>query len=376
MKKRYLALLLGWVLSGCVEPYDGKYGNELNLLVVDGYLTNAPERQSITLRMSDWARTPDRTGLVTGAHLQLTINDGETLPFTETTKGVYSLPESFRGKPGDQYKLSIVLADGKKYASTTEKMPSAVPITRVYQEFDPKGIRQSEISFLPAHHLFVDVNDPVTERNFYLWKWTLWERQYACATCTNALYQTSVQDCVSMNINYVPPIIYDYACEGDCWEIFHEEELNVFADIYSNGKTITGKKVATLPFFSWDPALVELRQLSLSTDAYRYFSLIDQQSQRTGSLTDTPPAALAGNIKNVDNPNEYVMGYFSAAAVTIQKYWLQRKDATFAKPIGLLGGRDMQLEPYHEEPPGVARPPRAPCKLSATRTPLRPDGWQ
>lgn len=376
MKKRYLALILGWVLSGCVEPYDGKYGNELDLLVVDGYLTDAPERQTITLRRSDRFATPDRTGMVTGARLQLTVNETGTLPFTETDKGVYALPESFRGKPGDRYKLSIVLADGKTYESTTEKMPSAVPINRIYQEFDPKGIKQNETAFLPAHHLYVDVQDPVSERNFYLWKWTLWERQYACATCTNALYQTYAQGCVQSQYLYVPPIIYDYACEGDCWEIFRETDLNVFADIYSNGKTITAKKVATLPFFSWDPALVELRQLSLSTDAYRYFSLIDQQTQRTGSLTDTPPAALSGNVKNVHNPNEHVMGYFSAAAVTIQKYWLQRKDATFAKPIGLLGGRDIQLEPYHEEPPGVARPPRAPCKLSATRTPIRPEGWQ
>ncbi len=78
--------------------------------------------------------------------------------------------------------------------------------------------------------------------------------------------------------------------------------------------------MATIPFYTHNPGLVEIRQTSLTADAYRYYSLFQQQTQNTGGLADTPPSALAGNVHNVANKREVVVGFFTASVIASSRY--------------------------------------------------------
>jgi hypothetical protein len=162
-------------------------------------------------------------------------------------------------------------------------------------------------------------------------------------------------------------------CPGDCWDILYNKDLNVFTDIYSNGQPIANRLVAKIPYYNVRGALIEIKQQSISPAAYRYFKLLADQVQNNGSLVDTPPAALIGNIKNLTNPDEAIAGFFMVASVRTVKYWIDRKNAEGKNinPIGLL---DHPLTP---EPMGsdLTRPPFAQCIVSLSRTPIRPNGW-
>ncbi|WP_408641448.1 DUF4249 family protein [Spirosoma telluris] len=134
----------------------------------------------------------------------------------------------------------------------------------------------------------------------------------------------------------MPAYTYDYNCRTQCWEIIYNHDLILFDDQYTNGGLLVNQKAAQIPFYDHNPGLVEIRQNSLTADAYRYFKLFQQQTQNTGGLADSPPSALAGNVHNVANDREAVVGYFTASAVSTLRYWLDRKDA-----YGLsLGGSD------------------------------------
>ncbi|MDB5241629.1 MAG: hypothetical protein JWP57_2254, partial [Spirosoma sp.] len=183
-----------------------------------------------------------------------------------------------------------------------------------------------------------------------------------------------------------------------CWEIISSNTINLFDDQYTNGGLITGRNVAHIPFYIHGPGLVEIRQSSLTTDAYQYAKLFQQQTQNTGGLADTPPTALGGNIHNPANPKEMVVGYFSASAVATRRYWLDRKDAVgfpfgvtdpVFKPQSLadelfyaLNLRPPLPEPQPPQQPEVylqnspPRPPTALCVPSDSRTPFRPEGWR
>ena len=155
-----------------------------------------------------------------------------------------------------------------------------------------------------------------------------------------------------------------------------------------------GRNVVQVPLLTRQPALLVLRQLSLTPDAYRYYDLFRQQTQNTGGLADTPPTALVGNVRNPANVREPVVGFFTASAVAINRTWLDKKDAT-SLPLGAYddaGGvvqsdDELFFAQNHRAPtPGPlgkpfvpGRPGRnvtAPCIPGDDRTPIKPDGWR
>ncbi|MFT4031462.1 MAG: DUF4249 domain-containing protein [Siphonobacter sp.] len=373
MVKYYFYLLLVLSLVSCIEPYDATVRHDITVLIVDGTINDQDSVQTISLKRSIPNSSFVTTQLVTGATMTVLVNGATTIAFTETSSGQYTAPTGFKGQVGNTYQLKIQTSDGQEYESTVEEMPTVPPISGIHQDFSPDAIQKDDFTKLPAHNLYVEFKDPVETRNFYQWKYTHWEKQPICATCINGLYQTSVSECVPLSPPPSTTFQYDYACQGNCWDIYYSTAVMIYTDLYSNGHTVTDQLVAQIPYYQRENTLVEIQQISLSTGAYRYYQLIDQQTQRTGTLADTPPAALVGNVKNLTNPNEYVAGYFSVSSITKIRYTVDRSDAILGgyAPIG-YPSHTIVLEPSTD--PG--RPPLATCKLSSSRTPNTPEGWQ
>jgi hypothetical protein len=53
---------------------------------------------------------------------------------------------------------------------------------------------------------------------------------------------------------------------------------------------------------------------SLTERAYTFWDQIDQTVSNVGTIFDAPPAPILGNIYNLNDPDEQVLGYFSAVA--------------------------------------------------------------
>ncbi|MVM35720.1 DUF4249 family protein [Spirosoma sp. HMF4905] len=435
---RLFPLLLGWfllvgTLVSCVDPEDLILRGTVDIIVVDGTITNLAEEQIIRLNRSKSDPLTGRFGTrpITKAIVEVIIDSSQIVPCHETIDGSYQLPSDFKGQIGHAYQLRFTLSDGTQYASNQQVIQTVPAIDKVAAQFNSKSIFPPlNASFTAGHDFFVDFRDPDQIRNYYRWDWKLWEKQEWCRSCyqgvyaiygdiTAVLYFTPdppnyfyvyisgntqlLEDCyyelappVPSKRNPVPGYTYDYSCRTQCWEIIYSHDLNLFDDQYTNGGLLINKKVAQIPFYDHNPGLVEIRQSSLTPDAYRYFKLFQQQTQNTGSLADTPPSALAGNVHNLANNHEAVVGYFSVSAVATKRYWLDRKDA-FGLSLGNTGGyssipgaelfyalnlRQPQPEPSLPGAPVLQlfnappRPPTAICVPSDTKTPYKPDGWR
>lgn len=382
---------MGWALIAlipvaCVDPAEIGQTNMTDILVVDGTVTNLDESQIIWLNRAQPDRLTGRLGTVpiTQATVDVWVDSSEIIHYRETANGRYLAPDGFKGKVGHSYQLRFSLADGTRYQSTTEVMPAVPAIDNLSVHFNPNSLAPAEQldgSYAAAHEFYIDFKDPVDQVNFYRWDWVDWEQQEWCHTCNNGIYQvykadsTLLEDCMSYRIGN-SFYVYDYHCRTPCWEIIYGSALTLFSDRLSNGGLIQRWKAASIPLFSKEHALVELRQRSLTAAAYLYFKRLQDQTQRTGGVTDTPPAAPIGNVFNSMNPSRAIAGYFTASAVWAQRYWLTRNDATGYAP-GLfmaLNGRDPS--PEGAIPGGRYRPPLAVCVPSDTRTPVKPKGWQ
>lgn len=360
-----------WVCS-CVEPFNLNIKSSLRLLTVEATLTDSNEEQIITITESVNSSSKVVAFPVLKVSAELLINGVERVPFIEKGAGKYALPKTFQTKAGNTYKLFFTKADGTKYESEEDKMFTVPEIIKVHDEFVFDGIEQN-FGYEHANYVYLDTKDPVNEKNSYVWSWQLWERQDICATCEGGRYFETPRPAGCRRELGYEGITYDYYCGDNCWEIFYNKELNVFNDIYTNGNPINNRLIAKIPFYNATGALIEIKQQSVSSNAYRYLKLLADQVQNNGSLVDTPPQALIGNIKNIQKPDEIITGFFMVSSVRYVKYWIDRKEPIARKltPTG-LHENSIREEPFSNIP---GRPPLAACILSQTRTPNKPQGW-
>lgn len=394
--KKYQSALAGFILllglSTCVSTFEPTLNPNATLLVVEGIITDQPVTQAITISRSRSSQDSSSRLPITKAQVQVVINGTTILTFTETEPGRYELgPDKLRGKVGDSYQLRFQTAEGVRYESTVETMIPVPPIQRTYDQYNPEGPPQfANEKSTPSNDVFVDFQDPPGQRNFYLWRTRLYEQQQWCASCQQGRYQLADIGPVGAGpiqvIGCVPDStlgkynFFDYICRGPCWDIFYSTRVNVFADVYADGRPQVGRRVAQVPIFQKDPALIDIEQLSLTVGAYRYYKLFEEQTQNTGTLVDTPPAPTVGNIRNLSDPDENVVGYFSASSVSINHYWLERKNIPAVTYRGLFYAQNRRypnIEISRGNPPeyGVGVP-SAVCIPSPTRTNVQPEGWQ
>lgn len=433
---RYAVLWLALIplLTTCVDPEEIDLRGRVDIVVVDATITNLVEPQLIRLNRSRADPVTGRFGTrpITKAVVQVVEDSTRIVDCVETVEGTYRLPDAFRAQVGHAYQLRFILSDGTPYQSAQQVMEPVPPAGRSRAEFNPKSLLSNQLGgFTAGHDIFIDSQDPADQHNYYRWDWVLYERQYWCQTCQNGVYAVTkviphtylnyyyfvagselYEDCFTPppgTNDYNAPSVpggewyYDYRCRTQCWQILRNVSLNVFDDLYSNGGLIAKRKVGQIPFYQHSPCLVDIRQLSLTKDAYRYYKLVADQTQNTGGLADTPPTALAGNIYNKTNSRESVVGYFTASAVSVSHCWIDRTDAE-GIPYGALDpsgphddvGDDLfyalnRRRPFPEpsppytgprpEPkvrlwPNANRPPTALCVPSDSKTPAQPEGWR
>lgn len=442
----FISLLILTLSFACIDPEDGALYGTKTILLVDGTVTNLAEPQLIKLSQA----RPDRlanqysTTPLTNAIVEVVVDSAQVIACHETVNGSYQLPSDFRGKVGHAYQLRFTLSDGTRYLSTQQVMADVPPITKLNARFNPTSLSAQQLKgYTAAHDLFIESQDPAEQHNYYRWEWKLWERQYWCHSCRQGVYSIYkvlpnvyrsrdyfvtgtelYEDCFIPSAGKAgeeaPEVpkedwIYDYGCRTPCWQIIYGNDIVVFDDQFTNGRPILQQRVAQIPFYDSGPGLVDVRQLSLTADAYRYYKLFQEQTQHTGGLADNPPTALGGNVYQIDQPQVRAVGYFSASAVSLVHYWLDRKDTNglsygastpvsptepvdSLRPKGTYGtssdglfyalnARQPMAEPsppYLGERqkakvrlwPNSDRPPLAPCLQSDSQTPFKPEGWK
>ncbi|MCU0338512.1 MAG: DUF4249 domain-containing protein [Spirosomaceae bacterium] len=369
MKSKIFSLLCVVGLYGCVEEYDVRYQLNTDVLTVEGFVIDQPGT-TVRIGISRNVETSSFTQPLKGCKVEIVSDKGQTIALTEPVAGVYAAPTSFRGTPGTSYQLRFTTPDGKTYRSDQEKMMTVPDIKKVYQEFDKNGLLDAAGKRVIGStvNIYADFDDPAAEENYYLWRWQSYESQNICITCEGGQLNFTGGTC--QRINSRNPPTYDYQCTSACWEIFYNPDINIFSDKFSNGRSVVGRLMGKIPYYSYSGGLIQIEQIGLSKNAFFYYQILRDQTQTTGTLTDTPPAPIVGNIQNTADPGEEVVGYFGAASSRKVNYWIDRSIYKDAILVPILG-RAEQLEPTTP-----FRPPTYPCVPSQFRTPVRPEGWR
>jgi hypothetical protein len=308
MMRNILFVLLLLPLA-CVDPYKIELKEGEQLLSVEGYITTEAGPHVIKLSRTDTYGSIFE-GLirpVSQATVAIRDSEGKFTYLTEQERGDYVTPEGFRGKVGLSYSLQIELLDGTVYTSLPEKINPVVKIDSVsYQALSlpTKDRLNDRIGVQLVAHFKDEGNDP----NFYYWR-TSGESYVLVAN--PELYTLPPND----PINPRGPAPKD--CCAICY--FNDRRFSLNFAIATNER-FKGRSSSTVVDFIDDDGLrfkdtykILVHQMSISPSAHRFLRLVQQQINVSGSIFDQPPATIRGNIINVKNPDEVVLGYFIAA---------------------------------------------------------------
>jgi Domain of unknown function (DUF4249) len=361
-----LPFFFAFSLASCVSEYplaDDIIPGEF--LIVDGIINHnlKGDSSNYVVKISESRIIGNNTAYqipFTGCTMSIMVNDKESVPLVEREKGSYYLYKTDILKVGNSFKLMFQKGE-IKYESTAEILPDTVGIQKLYSELASNPTAGN------AYEIFVDIQDAPNVRNYYKWSVRQWEKQQHCQFC----YKANKTPLCNPDI-YASPgveIALNNLCQGDCYDILNFTLNNSISDAFFDGRLLIKNSVVTSPYVFSQGALIEVAQSCVTPQYFAFLDLLKSQALNTGGLADTPAALLIGNVKNVTNSTQKVLGYFSVTNTVSQRLWLDRKSAVGKQLIALANVNPPLPQPVPTGWPTVA------CKESKTRTAKKPLGW-
>jgi len=71
---------------------------------------------------------------------------------------------------------------------------------------------------------------------------------------------------------------------------------------------------------------IKVRQFSISKGEYEFWDLMKQVSESGGDIFDKQPFQISGNIHNINNPDEQVLGYFQVSGAREVSRYITKKE--------------------------------------------------
>ncbi len=325
-------------LASCVDKYWPELNKYDNVLVVDGLLTNGNDTTIVKLSMSSPVNNEEFNPL-SGAELYITDNNQTQTYFTETEPGAYKiLDNTFIGNVGSSYQLHILLPNGKKYRSDICVMKPPAPIDSIFGEIETHQIPNTN-DYDEGVQFYINNHSNLPDTSYYLWK-----------LIETFEYQSSFNIDYIWNGNNFDPYPNPDSLRT-CWFTTPVPNIFTYSTKYLNKPIINN---LPLNFVNSNTKRLSVRysllvkQLSITKKIFNFWDALRQQNIIQGNLYSKQPVQIRGNVKNINNPEEPVLGYFTVAGMTKKRIFINKPPIVFYYDIcspDFDGMRFIRFEP-------------------------------
>lgn len=349
MLRKFLYLLIILPLASCIEPYSVTVEEGAQLLTVDGMITSGPGPHLIKLTRSDTYGSVFEGLIRPVGNATVIIRDdlGQVTFLSENVedRGIYATPADFSATVGRTYTLQIQTIDGKVYTSLPERVESVPEI----KDIDLKVIKiavEGEILERSGVQMIAEFDDPSDQNNFYFWK--TGESTFVLKTRPD-LYTPRPSDSNTSR---------DPQPKDCCITCYKTEQLGNEGIYLAQDDNFNGLSTSAAAGFIEDDGnrfvdtyRTDLKQFSVSQEAYRFLRLVKQQTEISGSVFDPPPANIRGNMISLDDPEEVVLGYFIAAGEISKRVYIDGNQLDYRQPEVIIPDDCREVEGAQLEPP-------------------------
>ncbi|MDW3195946.1 MAG: DUF4249 domain-containing protein [Cytophagales bacterium] len=315
MNGRWVIFSFFFALIGCVEPITIDPLDDFeSQLIVEGWINDVDEMVVVRLGTS----TPDGIGentLGPGAIVTIESGTGEMVLLDEVFPGLYSTASNeLVGVVGESYTLNITLKDDRSYISEIVTIPEPVEFGSTRDvPIENRGFTDDRTPFVSYS------NDIFTE-----------------------LQNTEDEHFVRIETSGWANLRVDYQLEAPgpltCWQIRDPVNREIILANNTGVNVDTYEiEVTNVPVDIRMNYIIELYANAMSPEAFIFWLEAQRQLERGGGVFDPPFAPVVGNIRNVNDPDEVVLGYFHAYARTMTRYCFSR--------LGIPGNFEIPILP-------------------------------
>lgn len=300
--KRIIYISLVSLLISCIDEINLTSGGNAPKLVVDAWISNDPSLSYVKVYYSapfqsgnfnlDF-KQPNVASIYVETENQDNIID-YMASFTHPDQPKYIPRGNIDFQTGNRYRLNILLADGNYYRSEWQEVAPKGKVMGFEYNIVQKRVFRERVNAPPSQYMqyFVDIEavieNPAQQEYGY----------YMKTSGIEELMTASLSDfCQCMCYQDIPNI-YD--------------GLNYFSKsgIFTSSITTAVGSISMNRIFRY---YINLDLYATSGEASQYLERISTQQRNTGSIFDPMPFNIKGNIKNVNDDSEEVLGYFFTA---------------------------------------------------------------
>lgn len=334
-----LAMLLILIFShySCIDEYWPEISDYQNLLVVDGMITSGPGPFKVDLSLSTDVNNSEYIPY-RGCDVKILDDDGGIIDLQENGEGSYSSAgNGEKGVVGRSYKLVITTPSGKHYESEFDELVAPTTIDSIYPVLETK-MEEGYDYDLTGYQFYLDSRDATEESTYYYWKLEH-TYEYNSDFYIHFIYNGSVESFYPTDSLY------------SCWMTEKVHEIFVFGTTGLSSPTL---EKYPLNYVSTETRALSVRysllvnQYTIGEVAYRFWQSVAEQNSGESSLYTQQLYQIRGNVKNISNTNEPVLGYFTVAGKDSKRIFTNppQEVIDFNYPVCVLGDGDYDAYKY------------------------------
>jgi len=307
--KFYIGLItLIMSFYSCQKPIDIQAATtNANILVVEGLINAGTDLTTIKLSRTVIIGNKNTANPESGATITIENAQATIATLKETVKGTYSSSATVLNlDKTKQYRVRIKTANGKIYLSDLVDVKITPPIDSVGYTIKNNGIQ-----------IYANAHDDTNNSRYYLY-------DYAEAWIFNTrFYSSYVSNGSSVSVRTPAQVV------SSCFD------ETATANIFLNSTAALNQDISyqfPLIFIEGSSERISVRysilvnQTVLTKDAYAFWENLKKSTEALGSIFDVQPSQLIGNIHNIADPAEPVIGYISAGTTQNKRIYINKRD--------------------------------------------------
>lgn len=293
MLKWQKILLIVLLITGCKKAFNplGVLSETNKYLVIDGVINTGTDSTFIKLSRTKKFDTVIVIDPERNAQVSVESDANTSYPLSEITPGTYSAAP-LNLDNAHKYRLRIKTTENKTYVSDFVAVKNSPPVDSVGFIAQNDGV-----------HIYVNSHDATNATRYYRWEYNEdWQ--------FHSFYESFLR---GMQPRY------------QCFSKDVSNSIVIASSVKLSNDVIYQAPIVTLPSTSEKIETkysILVKQYALTSDAYDFWTKLQKNTDRLGSIFDAQPSVNQTNYHCLTNPNEVVVGYLSVGSPSTKRIFI------------------------------------------------------
>lgn len=282
-----------------------------SVLVVEGFINSGVGTTKFVL--SKASQLENKTTFIPEKNATVSVesDQGKSENLIQNGDGIYEKPLTIISS--QKYRLRVKTAAGKEYLSDYVEVKATPDIDSITWRESTDGVE-----------ILADTHDDRNNSKYYRW-------DYEESWMFNANYDSEF-----IYKNNVMLARSPQESVYRCWANNNSTSIILGSTVKLTSDIIDDQFIATIPSYSEKLGIrysILVKQYTLSKAAYEYFEVMKKNTEELGSIFGPLPSQQNGNIKNIKDEKEPVVGFIYATSQKEKRIFIDNKDISYVWPI-------------------------------------------